>query len=200
MSATIDDALLPAWEDSVHASQATFRCVLNALAEPGIVRTLPAKVTGPEPLAPSATALCLALIDYETAVWRDAHAATPNVASYLRFHCGCPLTSDPRKAAFALIADPRSIVLDCFAQGSMDYPDRSTTLLIQVPSLTGGADRVLSGPGIQHTQTLRVAGLPPDFDAQWHANTARFPLGVDVVFCCGNNIVGLPRTTQIHAE
>lgn len=199
MSAIIDDTLLPAWDDSVHASQATFRCVLKALAEPGMVRSLPVEVAGPEPLGAAATAFCLALADFETPVWCDAAASTPAVASYLRFHCGCPLVSDPHDAAFALIADPGELVLERFAQGSMEYPDRSATVLIQVPSLDHGPVRLLSGPGIAQTQTLRAAGLPRDFDARWRANVDGFPLGVDVVFCCGGKIVGLPRTTRIHS-
>lgn len=197
MSAVIDDTLLPAWEYSVHASQATFRCVLNALAEPGTLHTMPVDVAGPAPLEHALTALSLTLFDFETPVWRDAEAKQASVSSYLRFHCGCPLVEAPADAAFALIVEPAKLDISRFAQGSMEYPDRSTTLLIQVPSLDGGPERILSGPGIAATRNLRVAGLPPDFDVQWRANTAAFPLGVDIVFCCGSRIIGLPRTTQI---
>lgn len=197
MSAVIDDQLMPAWDDGVRASQATFRCVLDALAEPGIVRTLPVEVTGPSPLHDATTALCLALLDFDTPVWRDAAIGTASVASYLRFHCGSPLTEDPGASAFALVGNPADLDLSVFAKGSMEYPDRSTTLLIQVYALDGGPARVLSGPGIPGTRTLRVTGLPPDFDAQWDANAAAFPLGVDIVFCCRSQIIGLPRTTRI---
>jgi alpha-D-ribose 1-methylphosphonate 5-triphosphate synthase subunit PhnH len=142
--------------------------------------------------------LCLALLDLETPVWRDEAAQTRGIASYLRFHCGCPLTDDPAAAAFALIANPNALSFARFAQGSMEYPDRSTTLLIQVPTLADGPPRVVSGPGIAQTHTLRVGGLPESFAALWRDNTAAFPLGVDILFCCGNEIVGLPRTTQIR--
>lgn len=193
------NGLLPAWADSVHDAQSTFRCVLKAMSEPGQIQTMPTQVTGPVPLNASTTALCLALTDHETPVWLDRHANIDNVQLYLRFHCGCPLTIDRAAAAFAVITNiHEEVALDGFAQGSAEYPDRSTTLLIQVPSLQSGPLRQLSGPGIPATHTLRVDGLPVYFDAWWRANTAGFPLGVDIVFCSGNQIVGMPRTTQLH--
>lgn len=199
MSALADDLLLPAWTDGVHASQATFRCVLSALAEPGMRKTMPVRIDGPAPLAPATTALCLALMDFETPVWRDAAAATPAVASYLRFHCGCPLVGDRSQAGFGIVADPGRILLNEFSQGTMDYPDRSCTLVIQLPGFDGGPVRTLSGPGIERTRTLLVDGLPDDFDVQWHENNSTFPLGVDIIFCCGDEIIGLPRTTCIQS-
>jgi alpha-D-ribose 1-methylphosphonate 5-triphosphate synthase subunit PhnH len=199
MSAVIDHELLPAWTDSVHAAQATFRCVLDALAEPGLQQTLPVSITGPAPLGATTTALCLTLADFETPVWCDTAARTSAVAAYLRFHCGCSLVDDPAHAQFAILTDARNLAFDRFAQGSMEYPDRSATLLIQVPTLVDGPARTLSGPGIAQTRTLRVGGLPSDFDTRWRENNAAFPLGVDVVFCCGEALVGLPRTTRIHS-
>lgn len=199
MNAVADNRLLPAWTDSVHDAQAAFRCVLAALSEPGLIQTLPMEIIGPAPLNAATTALCLTLADFETPVWLDDRADMAAVESYLRFHCGCPLASDPATAAFAVVVDPeQGIALDRFAQGSIDYPDRSATLLIQVPTLDSGPAHRLSGPGIESTRTLHAGGLPENFALLWQRNTARFPLGVDLVFCCGNAIVGLPRTTQIH--
>ena len=200
MNALADDLLLAAWTDGVHASQATFRCVLKALAEPGLRQTMPVNIAGPAPLASATTALCLALMDFETPVWRDAAASTPAATSYLRFHCGCPLVDDQASAAFAIIAVPDRITLDGFAQGTMEYPDRSSTLLVQVSSFNEGPAYTLSGPGIEGTRTVRVGGLPDDFGRLWHDNHAAFPLGVDIIFCCGEEIVGLPRTTHIRKE
>ncbi|HEV2612954.1 MAG TPA: phosphonate C-P lyase system protein PhnH [Noviherbaspirillum sp.] len=199
MSALADDLLLAAWTDGVHASQATFRCVLNALAEPGLRQTVPVRIEGPAPLDPATTALCLALMDFETPVWRDASANTPAVTSYLRFHCGSPLVGDRSQASFAIVAVPTPLMFSGFTQGTMEYPDRSCTLIIQLPSLDGGPPRTLSGPGIENTRTLSVDGLPDDFDLQWRENNAAFPLGVDVIFCCGDEIIGLPRTTRVQS-
>lgn len=199
MNSVVDQGVLPAWEDGVHDAQAGFRTVLKALAEPGSIQIVPVMLKGPGPLDAATAALALTLADFETPVWLSPAANVPAVQSWLRFHCGCPLTGDPDAAEFAILAGRLdALELNNFAAGSMEYPDHSATLLIQVPSLNDGPVRVLSGPGIQGTRTLRVAGLPENFDAQWQQNTAGFPLGVDLVFCCGNAIAGLPRTTRIH--
>lgn len=198
MNTVTDSTLLPAWDDSVHDSQATFRSILQALSEPGLLQTLPVVITGPAPFSQAVSALCLTLADFDTAVWLDVDSRNAAVESWLRFHCGCPLTDQPALAQFAVISQPeKALDLLQFAEGTMEYPDRSTTLFIQVPTLTDGPVLTLSGPGIQGSRTLRVGGLPTDFSAFWQANTARFPLGIDVVFCCGNAIAGLPRSSQI---
>lgn len=201
--------LLPAWNDPVHDAQTSFRCILKALSEPGSIQRIPAaaggnaggKLSSPAPLHAATTAALLTLADFETPLWLSDAARTPAVESYVRFHCACPLLDDPARAQFAVVtAFEPGFTLERFAQGSMEYPDRSATLLLQVPTLDEGPARILSGPGIAHTRVLKVGGLPPDFDAQWQKNGSLFPLGVDLIFCCGDALVGLPRTTRIHSE
>lgn len=200
MAAVLDQALLPAWDDSVHASQATFRTVLDAMASPGSVHELPLEVQGPAPLMPASTALLLALADLDTPVWLSEAASSEAVRAYLRFHCGCPLVENTSDAAFALVTHAAELDLTSFAQGTMEYPDRSATLFVQVESLEGGPEYCLTGPGIRDTASLRATGLPDDFAQRWRRNGAAFPLGVDLILCCGNRIVALPRTTQVAEQ
>lgn len=201
MSAVAESNLLPAWDDAVHEAQSTFRAVLKALSEPGLIQTIASDIQSPSPLFLSTTALCLALADAETALWLDHDANNAALRAYLRFHCGCQLVEDVRFADFVVITDPQQWdwenALEKCAVGTMEYPDRSATLLVQVTSLIDGPSRLLSGPGIAHQRSMNVAGLPADFDAMWNTNTLGFPLGVDVVFCHGSSILGLPRTTNI---
>lgn len=197
MSATID-ALLPGWQDPVHDAQATFRTVLQAMAAPGTVLRLPVAVIAPNPLHPATTAICLALADVETPVWLGAVDAVPAVAAYLRFHCGCPLTTDAGAATFAVLTDvDGDLALERFGHGTMEYPDRSATLLVQVDCLDTDSGYMLTGPGIEHAAPLRVGGLGVQFIEQWRRNGLSFPLGVDLIFCCGQSIMALPRTTRI---
>lgn len=191
--------LLPGFDNPVHDSQATFRVLLAALSEPGTVRPLPVGLTGPDPLGPAMTAVVLTLADLDTPLWLDLEnpAQAHRVIDYLSFHCGCRVVPAQAEAAFALVTRAEALQLAGFNQGSMEYPDRATTLLVQVPALEGGPRRILRGPGIATTRTLQPTGLPADFDEQWRANGAGFPTGVDLVFCCGERIVALPRTTRI---
>lgn len=201
MNASAESHLLPAWDNPVHDAQSTFRSLLQALSEPGLIQTVTVAMPSPAPLFLSTTALCLALADFETAVWLDCDADNAALNAYLRFHCGCRLVDDTTEATFAVITDPRQLAadnaLEKFSQGTMEYPDRSTTVFVQVPSLSDGPTRYLSGPGIAHRHAFNVGGLPDNFGLTWQKNSAGFPLGVDLVFCHGSRILGLPRTTNI---
>jgi alpha-D-ribose 1-methylphosphonate 5-triphosphate synthase subunit PhnH len=61
----------------------------------------------------------------------------------------------------------------------------------------GGPHLRLSGPGIKGDATLAVSPLPKDFVAQWAANHAGFPLGVDLIFAADARLAALPRSTAI---
>src|SRR5215469_15200282 len=99
--------LAPAFADPVRASQAVFRAVMDAMAHPGTIVATDELTRAPQPLGLAAAAVALTLLDYETPMWLDpALAQSPDVAAWLRFHTGAPLTDDPRQAAFGIIADP----------------------------------------------------------------------------------------------
>lgn len=187
-----------AFADPVHGSQATFRLVMEALARPGTVVPIPALVWAP-PLHPAAVAVALTLLDYEAPIWLDRRlASAPGLTDWFRFHTGAPITPDPRRAAFAFVADPaQAPPLDAFSLGTMEYPDCSTTLVLQVESLSTGEGFTLSGPGIAGTQSFAVDPLPRGFRAQLIANRERFPRGVDVILVTDDAIAALPRSVRV---
>jgi len=182
--------------DPVHDAQAAFRRVLDALSRPGRLVTLGRSVKG-LPLGAAMTHLLLALTDGDTAVWWQHSDKV--AAEWLRFHTGARVASAPCEAAFVVLTDASvTLALETFAQGSMASPEASDTLLMEVPSLDAGPAVEWRGPGIQTVQTVRIAGLPDNFWTQWHANHASFPQGVDIVFSCANQAIGLPRTTRVR--
>ena len=134
----------------------------------------------------------LTLVDNETPVWLDGAAATGAVIDYARFHCGCRLTAGPRDAAIAIVTDVGDMpFLSAFAAGNDEYPDRSATLIVQVPSLAGGRALGMTGPGIRDKTKLAVAGLPSAFPDWWRDNQVMFPCGVDMIFT-NRNKIGCP--------
>lgn len=198
------DDLLAGFADPVFDSQSVFRTVLDALAHPGSVYLLAPQPPAPAPLAPASTAICLALLDFETPLWLQAGlpgAQQQSIARHLRFHCGCPIVAEPRQARFALIHTAAAMLpLSSFHQGEIDYPDRSATLIVQVAGLyadTGVGVR-LRGPGIHSFTTLTVDGLPAEFWREWADHARHFPCGLDLIFVSGNRIAGLPRTTLME--
>lgn len=191
--------LKPAFADPVFDSQATFRRLMAALAHAGRRETLDRLRDAPAPLFPATAALCLTLTDFETPLWLDAAAGSDAVRDYLKFHCGAPLVETAAAARFAVIADPASMPrFSAFDAGSEDYPDRSATLIIQVPSLTEGPERIWTGPGIRGSATSRIAGLPDWFWDDWRLERELYPRGLDVFFVADDTVIGLPRSIKVE--
>jgi alpha-D-ribose 1-methylphosphonate 5-triphosphate synthase subunit PhnH len=188
--------------DPVFNGQSVFRAVMDAMARPGSIQPIAVLAQPPLPLSAAAAAVALTLCDHDTPVWLDSalqNAAA--VASWLGFHTGAPLANTPADAHFALVVDPASLIaLENFAQGTQEYPDRSTTLILQVASLASGENLLLQGPGIERAAMIAPTPLPRHFVEQWKQNRARFPRGVDLILAAPEGIACLPRTTRIRTS
>jgi alpha-D-ribose 1-methylphosphonate 5-triphosphate synthase subunit PhnH len=190
--------IAPGLADPSHDAQRLFRAVLDGFSHPGRVAALP-HPAGVGPLSAAATAFVLTLVDRDTPLWLAPAFDVAAVRDFVRFHTGAPLVASEGEALFALLAPDRAPLLDGFAVGSDPYPDRSATLIVEVPSLSSGPVRTLRGPGIQDRATARIAGLPDSFWGEWQANHALFPCGVDAVFTAGAELLALPRSIVVEA-
>lgn len=188
-----------AFKSPVFDAQSTFRSIMDAMARPGTVLPLAPLAMPPAPLTASGAAVLLTLCDQDTPVWLDPQIAETGAArDWIAFHTGAPVTTNPVEAHFALVCRPADLIaLENFAPGSQDYPDRSTTLILQVDALDSGRRLVLEGPGIESSATLAPSVLPRHFPEQWGQNNRRFPRGIDVIFAAEGGIACLPRTTRI---
>lgn len=186
---------LTGFTDTVHDAQHTFRALLNALARPGISQKTVA-LNAPPGLDPSCAATCLTLFDLETPVWLQPGLAD-DVRSWLVFHTGCRFTDSPQAGDFALIWDIDNVPkLDEFSWGSPEYPESSTSLLIQLPELTSGVAVTLQGPGIPETIDVKLP-LSAAFWQQRETMVAEYPLGLDCWCFAQQQIMGLPRTSTL---
>jgi alpha-D-ribose 1-methylphosphonate 5-triphosphate synthase subunit PhnH len=193
-------AELPAgFADKVLSAQSTFRSVMDAMARPGSVQRIASVAGTPAGMMRGTAALALTLFDHDTPIWLDpAMSATPEAARWLKFHTSAPVITDSSIASFALVGDPLNLpALDRFALGSNEYPDRSTTLILQVESLDDGPVVELQGPGIDGTTSLRASIQPRDLFERLTFNAALFPRGIDVVLVHDDSIVAIPRTTRL---
>ncbi|TQI74126.1 alpha-D-ribose 1-methylphosphonate 5-triphosphate synthase subunit PhnH [Bosea sp. AK1] len=191
--------IAPGFSDPVFQSQAAFRALLAALSEPGTLQQVAGEIAPPEGLATATATALLTLADYETPVWLPEGLRNGPAGAWLRFHCAAALVNDPTEAAFAVIDgaadEPR---LSAFNLGTDQFPDRSTTVIVQVAALEGGPALTLAGPGILGSRNIAPQGLRPGFTDELRENGALYPLGVDVLLTHGESLIGLPRSTQIE--
>jgi alpha-D-ribose 1-methylphosphonate 5-triphosphate synthase subunit PhnH len=181
--------------DPVQHSQAIFRCVLEAMAKPGISREIPVMPYAPAPLNAASTAVVLTLLDESTTVWLDAAANTAPVRELLAFHCGCPIVANSNEAAFALVAGPMPS-LDRFDHGSDEFPENSATVIVQVTALVSGSDVCFAGPGIQDFAFMGDPGMTDGFWQEWSAMGALYPRGVDLILTARSRLACMPRTVR----
>jgi alpha-D-ribose 1-methylphosphonate 5-triphosphate synthase subunit PhnH len=196
-------AELPAgFVDKVLSAQSTFRSVMDAMARPGSVHRVAATVGAPGAMMRGTAAIALTLFDHDTPVWLDSLLSeTADVTKWLKFHTGAPVTANSSICSFAIMGDPRALpALDRFALGSNEYPDRSTTLILQVENLTQGRPLELCGPGIDGTAVLQAAIQPADLFQRLEINRTLFPRGIDVVLVADDAVVAIPRTTRLVAK
>jgi alpha-D-ribose 1-methylphosphonate 5-triphosphate synthase subunit PhnH len=203
--ALAQDDLAPGFADPALASQEVFRAVLAAMASPGKIVALPegGRVAGAAPLPPAAAAIALTLADFETPVWLAPSMV--RAAAWLRFHSGAPMAAEPEAARFAFASAGDCPPLDAFDLGTDAYPDRSTTVAIEVAALEVGAlgaggAVTLTGPGLRAPTALQVTGLPEGFWVARARLAALFPRGIDVVLTSGASLAALPRTTRAQAQ
>jgi len=201
MSVALDLATVsPGFADPTRESQQVFRKLMNAMARPGTIHDLASAPDAPAGLDRAAGAVALTLFDFETSVWLDPALRNGPVEGWLRFHCGAPFVTDAQAAAFAIVTNLAAApALTDFNVGDAKYPDRSTTLVIQLPSLETGPGITLTGPGIQTEAKLALTGLRPGFWAEVQENHARFQFGVDLIFVAGDRLTALPRSTRVVA-
>ena len=192
-------AIAPGFRDPVLQSQATFRAVLDALAEPGTERPVEGIAEAPAPLGPVAAAVIATLADFETTVWRCPALQTSRIDTWLAFHTGAPIVLDSARAAFALIGAAENCpAFHDFALGTDVDPSTSTTVVLEVAGFGSGRRYRLAGPGIADAREVTIAGAPADLADRLAANRTLFPRGVDLILAGPTSVMGLPRTTRIE--
>ncbi|WP_424832722.1 phosphonate C-P lyase system protein PhnH [Ruegeria sp.] len=180
------------FQDASRDAAYAFRAAMTVLARPGEIRTL-AGAEPPEPLSVAAGTLLLTLCDADTGVYLAGAADTAQVRQWLTFHTGAPFVT-ASEADFAVGSWVDLMPLRDYRIGTPEYPDRSTTLIVERDSLQpNGA--ILRGPGIKNKARLSL----PDVTIL-QGNAMQYPLGCDFFFTAGDQVAGLPRSTQIEAE
>ena len=182
--------------DPVRDAQDCFRAVLAAMACPGSIYRVAAASTlrPPTPMQPATAAVLLALVDADVTIAIDPELAP--AADWIGFHCGGKAAPTRAAADFVLACALPSLI--DMATGSDEAPERSATVVLQIASLRAGRPYILAGPGLPTRCRVAFDGLPADFTRRWTDNHARYPRGVDVILCAGDDVTALPRSVSVE--
>lgn len=185
------DALAGGFADPAIDAARVFREVLQAMARPGRIARI-GGVSPPPGLSVAAASLLLTIADDTTPLHLAGACDSAAIRDYLRFHTGAPI-ADREDAVFA-VGDWTALgPLDGYLLGTDEYPDRSATLIVEMPALSDTGAR-LTGPGIRSHAHLSLPEI-----AAFAANARHFPRGLDFIFTSGDAIAALPRTTRVEA-
>lgn len=194
-------SILPGFPDPVTGAQHAFRAAMDAFARPASPRAFTPALHAP--LRPEIASLALSLLDFEVTFWLSpSFERDPAIATYLRFHTGSRQVAAASAASFAFLdlISGDTLDLKAFAQGTAEYPDRSTTVVALCDDCASLPGLMAEGPGIKGRSPFGFSPMPEDFVAQWARNREGFPLGVDLLFVASGRLMGLPRSTRILSE
>ena len=173
----------PPYTPAEARSRESFLALMWALSYPGRSQNLPE----------SANSLALigeTLLDLEVSFYTPDAALKPLLAQY----GAKALTAETAGYHFypALdLADVRAANV-----GTLLYPDTGATLMIAC-HFNQGIKMVWQGPGIPGQQAVQIGGLPDEF-WQLRESACRFPLGWDIYFVDGQQVIGLPRSVRVE--
>jgi alpha-D-ribose 1-methylphosphonate 5-triphosphate synthase subunit PhnH len=172
-------------------TRSTFLALMWALSYPGRPHALP--VTEGNTQA-AFEAIGETLLDLETRYYTP-DAALNAVLQRTTSHPVPPAEAD--YLFFPVVTDATLTEMAQAKLGTMLYPDHAATLIIGC-SLSGAA-LTLRGPGIKGEAQITIGAVPDGF---WELRnkTRRFPLGWDIVLVANQQVIGLPRSTQVLRE
>jgi alpha-D-ribose 1-methylphosphonate 5-triphosphate synthase subunit PhnH len=190
--------------DKVFDTQRIYRLVLDAMARPGKLNSLPVvSINPPSGLSQYAAAAALTLLDSET-----GFCVLPDnqmIVDYLLLNTGaasCPLTV----AEFIIVIGATAgLELSDVCRGTLISPEKGATLIIMVDRLATaagtGSKLTLRGPGIKGEAILYISGLNKSILEAIASLNQEYPLGVDVVYVDhAGTVACVPRSSSLRWE
>ncbi len=205
MSMNLTD-IFPGFENTERESQIIFRQVLSSFSRPGLPFEINPRVKSYEAdPGKVGTSLLLALMDTGSSLHLPGVDHDSALRNFLKFHTGCTFLNSPEQADYIWVQQSAHLpALQKCALGSAEFPEASTTLIIDVEGFKIDANsnryNPWFGPGINGELHLEVLGLKEGFWIERETIRPLFPCGVDVIFCSPTHIVSLPRSTRIGEE
>jgi len=189
--------------DLVHDLQHVYRKMLKSMSRPGLIENIgyeSSRVNGFNNIYDGTVVIMQLLLDTETS-FNIISNVEEEIISYIS-QLTYGKTTSTKEADFLFVlkdAFPckiESAITDSKI-GNLVDPHKSSTIVIEVESITRGKELILKGPGIEKENTISIKC---DFDwiSARESKNIEYPLGIDIIFIDkSSNIMCLPRTTQI---
>ncbi|MEJ8561115.1 phosphonate C-P lyase system protein PhnH [Yoonia sp. GPGPB17] len=171
----------PTPSDFEAQTNATYEALMWALSRPGRARGLPQA---------GQAGIILTLIDRECAIYTDSEELRA-VAASTGAH---PVAAECADHLF-LTSVPNVAFLRQLRQGSDMYPEEGATLVLPA-SFKGNTRLRLTGPGVDGEITINLDAPPVIWTAR--KQIMRYPMGFEIFLVDGDQVIGLPRTTEIE--
>lgn len=189
--------------DKVFDTQRIYRSMLDAIARPGKICTLPGlELRPPASLGSFAAGMAFTLLDSETSftVVQDSGECQ----EYIRLNTGSEAV--PVESAEFIFAQGGSdwAEISGINRGSLLSPEEGSTLVLMVERLARdgqGVRLTLNGPGINGSISLVATGLEPAILDRVSKLNQEFPLGVDVFLVdSAGSLAAMPRSSSVDWE
>ena len=190
--------------DLVHDTQEVFREILHCMSRPGTIKNIE-EIGRPieqlEYCQHSIFVTAITLLDAEVSfhiVGENAGAIGEHLSSFT-----FSKVAEIHEADYIFIMKdaPRPLISNVFKKakkGTLTNPQQSATILIETDRLSNESHLTLKGPGIKHTENVKIGASGYWVTERAEANK-EYPLGVDLIIVDrDSNMMCLPRTTSIH--
>jgi alpha-D-ribose 1-methylphosphonate 5-triphosphate synthase subunit PhnH len=207
--------------DPVFDAQEHYRLLLDAMARPGKINTLPRLILSVPAggiLKEAAALVGFALLNADVHFFVDG-AGSDVATRYLLVNTSArPVSLEEADFVFASGLASAALV-EAMKKGSLPYPEEGATLVLSVAALSAEASQgpteasqgpteaspglalTLQGPGINGKKTFFVRGLSARLLEALQQSNVEFPLGVDLILTDGDGHVAcIPRSSAFRWE
>lgn len=186
--------------DPVHDTRTTFRALVDAMARPGTVKSVP--------VSPADHAVLATLVDHEVTLHTEDGTLREALSSAGRYD-PVPL----EEADVIHVQGSTGGRVAAAERGTLKEPSDGATAVYRVDGLASGPgtdgdgadalpdDALLlraTGPGVPDRRLFRVAGLPETEVGAIADASAGFPRGVEVILAGEDCVVALPRSVIVE--
>jgi len=192
--------------DDVFDAQEQFRLLLDSMARPGKINTMPdMDIIPPAGLNKASAMIAFALLNTDVSFYAEGEGSDA-IESYIALNTTAAQVG-VSEADFIFINGlyDAGIIFDA-KTGTLPYPEESATFVVDVDTITEDAGNseltlTLKGPGIETTKQVYINGINPGILKAVREQNMEFPLGVDLMLTDkNNNILCVPRSNLFEIE